>query len=414
MEELWRDIRNTVTPSWLTNVPYNLGDHTGKLKADQWRTAATIYYPITLTRLWSKHSHVPHSPQTRNCYTELLSLTLSLISAINIATSHETSQLHAHEYLRHMTAYYKGLKDLFPEYVCHPNHHQSMHLAKYLLLYGPVHGWWTFPMERVIGKLQWISTNYKEGKLGLHVPSDSIHTDYLGEYELTIGRTWHQRNNLTALLLKSINASSQTIQYCAEIFGSLVLTVTHGSLASDGAGIQTESCHTLSQHAKALSPELRHLFTDCCPPPKVDFINVLTIVNLRYTTFAKHNGNGIVLVCDQHATEFAARIDHILKAEGQQRDEAWIIVRRYNKAAIQKDPFSDWPHVCAMIVESTIDTIPKLLHSSAIQSHAVVCGILWAGREVSVVVSLNRVSFKIINSIPFPHLPSDPSTPHYG
>ncbi|KAG5220444.1 Immunoglobulin G-binding protein [Salix suchowensis] len=53
IETLWEDIRNTSTPSWLSSVPSNLGNHTGKLKADQWRTAATVYYPITLLRLWS-------------------------------------------------------------------------------------------------------------------------------------------------------------------------------------------------------------------------------------------------------------------------------------------------------------------------------------------------------------------------
>lgn len=259
MEELWKDVKKTITPSWLTTVPYNLGDHTGKLKADQWRTAATVYYPITLTRLWSKHTNASQPPQTRKRHAELLSLTLSLVSAINIATSRETSQWHANEYLHHMTAYYRGLKDIFPEYVCHPNHHQSMHLAEYLLLYGPVHGWWTFPMERVIEKLQRISTNYREGEPDPRL-SLQFHLNFPGEYELTIGRTWHRRNNLTVLFLKSIDVSSQTIQYCAEIFGTLILTVTRGSLTSDGTGPQAGAGHTLSRHAKPLSPELQRLF----------------------------------------------------------------------------------------------------------------------------------------------------------
>jgi hypothetical protein len=30
--------------------------------------------------------------------------------------------------------------------------------------YGPVHGWWMFPFERVIGALQKTNTNYKIGK----------------------------------------------------------------------------------------------------------------------------------------------------------------------------------------------------------------------------------------------------------
>ncbi|KAF9491993.1 hypothetical protein BDN71DRAFT_1397463 [Pleurotus eryngii] len=163
MEALWEDIRNTTTPSWLSSVPGNLGNHTGKLKADQWRTAATVYYPITLIRLWSmENTSTPARHQNRN--RKLLSLSLALVSAVNIVTSRTTSQTHAKQYLRYMTMYYQILKEVFPDYICHPNHHQSMHLAEYLLLYGPVHGWWTFPMERVIGQLQRISTNYKTGE----------------------------------------------------------------------------------------------------------------------------------------------------------------------------------------------------------------------------------------------------------
>ncbi|KAF9493801.1 hypothetical protein BDN71DRAFT_1432265 [Pleurotus eryngii] len=163
METLWEDVRNVITPSWLTSVPSNLGNHTGKLKADQWRTAATVFYPITLICIWSsQNTTVPPNHQGRN--EKLLSMTLALVSAINIVTSRTTSQEHARKYLHYMTMYYQLLKEIFPEYVCHPNHHQSMHLAEYLTLYGPVHGWWMFPMERVIGKLQRISTNYKPGK----------------------------------------------------------------------------------------------------------------------------------------------------------------------------------------------------------------------------------------------------------
>ncbi|KAG5221932.1 Immunoglobulin G-binding protein [Salix suchowensis] len=94
MEALWEDIRNTTTPSWLSSVPGNLGNHTGKLKADQWRTAATVYYPITLIRLWSmENTSTPARHQNRN--RKLLSLFLALVSAVNIVISRTTSQTHA-------------------------------------------------------------------------------------------------------------------------------------------------------------------------------------------------------------------------------------------------------------------------------------------------------------------------------
>ncbi|KAK0211557.1 hypothetical protein IW262DRAFT_1280913 [Armillaria fumosa] len=40
-----------------------------------------------------------------------------------------------------------------------PNVHASFHLYDFLLLFGPVYSWWTFPFERLIGTLQKINTN---------------------------------------------------------------------------------------------------------------------------------------------------------------------------------------------------------------------------------------------------------------
>jgi hypothetical protein len=39
----------------------------------------------------------------------------------------------------------------------------ALHLHEYLLLFGPVHAWWTFSFERMIGMLQQMQTNSKIG-----------------------------------------------------------------------------------------------------------------------------------------------------------------------------------------------------------------------------------------------------------
>jgi hypothetical protein len=41
----------------------------------------------------------------------------------------------------------------------------AFHLHEYLILFGPVHAWWTFPFERIIGKLQRIPTSEKIGEI---------------------------------------------------------------------------------------------------------------------------------------------------------------------------------------------------------------------------------------------------------
>ena len=150
--------------SWLTSVPTNLGEAKhGKLKADQWRTLGTTYLPISLIWMWYQ---VEDSTDQRfiQCR-KLLEAMLSLISAVVIASSQMISQEKTDLYLHHMQSYLKGLCELFPRYRFLPNQHMVLHLAEYLQLYGPVHLWWTFPFECLIGMLQRIPNNFQNGKL---------------------------------------------------------------------------------------------------------------------------------------------------------------------------------------------------------------------------------------------------------
>ncbi|EJD50259.1 hypothetical protein AURDEDRAFT_58701 [Auricularia subglabra TFB-10046 SS5] len=48
-----------------------------------------------------------------------------------------------------------------------PNHHAALHLADFLSEFGPIRGWWAFPIERSIGILQRIRTN---NLMGAHDP----------------------------------------------------------------------------------------------------------------------------------------------------------------------------------------------------------------------------------------------------
>jgi hypothetical protein len=161
MEEIWSDIRTMVTPSWLTSVPKKFGsaEH-GKIKADQWRALGTTYLPISLIRLWAK---VNDGDERSVRCRKILDITIALLSAVIIASSRVMSRSRADEYLQHMQVYLNGIRDLFPEYKFHANHHMALHLHEYLILFGPVHAWWTFPFERIIGKLQRIPSS---GKIG--------------------------------------------------------------------------------------------------------------------------------------------------------------------------------------------------------------------------------------------------------
>ena len=156
------DIVNTLWPSWLTSLPSEFRSAGyGRLKADQWHVLGTIFLPVSLVHLWSVVE--AGNPHFERCH-QILDVTMLLLSAVATACSQVTSANHAQLYLSSMHSYLRGLKALFPDYSLHPNHHMALHLPEYLLLYSPVHSWWTFPFEQLIGILQRISTNYKIGK----------------------------------------------------------------------------------------------------------------------------------------------------------------------------------------------------------------------------------------------------------
>ncbi|KAJ7136506.1 hypothetical protein C8R43DRAFT_893851 [Mycena crocata] len=162
-EALWADLETMIKPSWMTSVPPKFGGESsdGKLKADQWRTLGTVYMPITLIRLWC-------ASEAGSYRRELLELTMDLVSAVILASSRVTSPSNANHCKKFLLKYRAGLNKLFPDYKCHPNHHMALHIPDFLELFGPIHGWWTFPFERLIGKLQKVRTNYKPGKIELH------------------------------------------------------------------------------------------------------------------------------------------------------------------------------------------------------------------------------------------------------
>ena len=142
-------------PSWVSSVPAEFGSAgSGKLKADQWRTLGTVHLPVAMAVLWSASD---------DRHKQLLDITFSLLSAIIVACSHVTSRKHAETYTRYMRSYVEGIKRHFPRLKLRPNHHLALHLDEHILQYGPVHSWWTFPFERLIGIIQRIPNNGKQG-----------------------------------------------------------------------------------------------------------------------------------------------------------------------------------------------------------------------------------------------------------
>jgi hypothetical protein len=157
-------VKQTSTPSWYSTVPESFGEtKTGTLKADEWHAFSTLYLPLALVLLWGSDSLHP-SEEITNKFNLILDHTMSLVQAIWLACYRTTSESHIASMHTHLQKYLSNLRTLFPDASPRCNQHMALHLADYMRLFGPVHSWWTYPFERVIGVLQQFPTNNKFGK----------------------------------------------------------------------------------------------------------------------------------------------------------------------------------------------------------------------------------------------------------
>jgi hypothetical protein len=161
-------------PSWINSVPRNFGQKAaGSLKADEWRTMATIYLPLALTSLWDGHQ--PTGPSTN---AQILNHAMHLFQAISIAMRYTITPKLATAYRMHMKAWTEDLLPLFPELKLQKrtrtNVHIALHIYDFLLDFGPVISWWAFPFERMIGIIQKITTNEHIGGTSIYLTLTSF------------------------------------------------------------------------------------------------------------------------------------------------------------------------------------------------------------------------------------------------
>jgi hypothetical protein len=203
LEKLQKDIKATNRPGYCQGPPLNLGSpgH-GKLKADQWRTCIEFDIPVSVAQLWSKETCPPElKPEVIVRRDKLFQSIMHLAVAVRWATSYRTSERHSEKFEENMVAYLQCLLDLYPNIQLRPNHHAALHIGPLLKQFGPAHGWWMFPFERVIGALQGINTNSKLGKHWKQTRYKEItYENCIGELETTMLKTFCAGANLKALL----------------------------------------------------------------------------------------------------------------------------------------------------------------------------------------------------------------------
>ena len=199
LQTIRKCISQTTRPSWHRGPPINIGaPGAGKLKADQWRSCIEFDLVVAVARLYAPEtSKNRDSPVAQRRY-KLFETTMYLALAVRWGTSTITSPIHANKYAQYMHSYLANLLELYPERSLLPNHHAALHIPEFLLLFGPSPGWWMFPYERLIGRLQAINTNNKMGKIPCSL-FQSL-SAYTGQLESTMMRSFCAGTNLKAYL----------------------------------------------------------------------------------------------------------------------------------------------------------------------------------------------------------------------
>lgn len=408
MEAIWKDLDEMVTPSWLGSVPKELGQAShGKLKADQYRVLATTYLPVSLVRLWGQDEMDPSPRATRR--RALLESTMTLFSAISIATARTMSRERAGQYLWHIQSYIGGLKRLFPEYEFLPNHHMALHIYDCLLRFGPAHSWWTYPYERVIGMLQRIPTTGKSA-----------------EMEETMARGYSRSTNLRGVFTSP--GCPEVIKHAAPFFNKLVNVQTRGTLATDTLSFQTsdgdiemwdaelEGDSALEQDAAEFDinkpldigwitqtsqplrdSELKQALETYFGTLGLEVLEYrplknLSINNLNYSTFEKHRGNSSIMISSP-SSPVAARIFHIFQIRDSKNEIHTLLAVRRHMEFRSEDPFQSYPALRMKLWLPGLMGRLDIVHPNVVLHHFASLPMTINLTKVVAIISLSRVGF---------------------
>ena len=178
----------------------------------------------------------------------------------------------------------------------------ALHLDEFLLLFGPIHSWWTFPFERMIGALQRMPHNF-----------------ILGELEATISRAYTRSANLCAIPLKA--GCPEVIQQMQKIFKKLVdpqlRNTLQTAMASLGSQVADPDKIVSGRLVVMLPDELiialkeKHL-ANIVNHSACYICSTITIHGLTYSTNKKHRGNSCAVLLSPSKSSIPVQIIHII------------------------------------------------------------------------------------------------------
>ena len=123
----------------------------------------TVYLPIALISIWGQGtSHA--LPAIAESLWKALDQTMALVSAVSLVCLHTMTPDRMTAYRENILTWIANLQVIHPTAEHRINEHMAVHIFDFLKLFGPVHSWWCFPFEHLIGQLQHLPNNHKFGQ----------------------------------------------------------------------------------------------------------------------------------------------------------------------------------------------------------------------------------------------------------
>ncbi|KAI0738686.1 hypothetical protein C8Q80DRAFT_1113325 [Daedaleopsis nitida] len=407
LDQLRQDIASIVLPSWLEKPPSNIGDAShGKLKADQWRTLCSIHMVITLARLWG-HSNATVEEQA------VLQNFVHLVIATDLASRRSMSPQRAAEYDRHMLAYLQGIVELFDVSLV-PNHHLALHLTICLAMFGPVHGWWSYPFERYNGMLQRLNTNHKAYEIPMTFmryfymgvklrwitntvdwPTQPVYQRWFESFRKTFNEQLRGTRVTDALSFEFLHSTtpqsaprpydeSDASPLSSDVYDSLLAVVN----SEDGTQFA-------SAHATRITRSITTL------PTHVQFIKRIVHNGVGFTAGGRNSYVTYRIHGAGHDRVGAGRIDSIFyhrRVEGRQVVvKPYVVIHEYQPLSQEHeryDPYRQFEGLNTQLYYDTFDAIPRVVALEDIVAHF--AAFVYKPNEIRqrcvVVRSLDRVS----------------------
>lgn len=381
-------VNDTVTPSWLNSVPSNFGDAAaGTLKADEWRTMFTVYIPIALVSLWGEGTTHP-SPNVARKLRDALDHTMALVSAITIACMRTMTRARATSYRSYIARWVQDLKKLYPDVEHRTNNHMALHIYDFLLLFGPVHSWWCFPFERLIGQLQHLPHNHKFGWSILYKLCNIL-IFCSGKLEPVMLQSFIKAARLRRWLARL--DCPPVIKACKALFDKAYAP------KRDYSGMGTHNDDVFVDRSNSQDDD--HRSQVLVPPDLRPLVATSRIVlrarlkhnGLVYARSSTHLGNSLIYFYprgDRSSPLTPGSVKYIFDKDGQ---TAFAVQRHLDMHRGTIDPFAPYPDFPAKLYSSTLSDHLEFVEVDWVFSH-------FARWQISpehvVVLSLSKVSAK--------------------